>query len=132
MIKIVITGSRDWPMDKAHLIWEALEQVWTALQARQETWENPEVEFHHGMCPYGGADLIGASWAHGAGWLVVPHPPLRNVGWAYAKRNQEMIDLNPDYVVACFLEGAGNRGTQMTFDMAEKAGISDRIIIVRG
>lgn len=120
-------------MDKAHIIWLELEK----LRARIDTiWaysnRSPRVRFHHGHCPYGGADLIGASWAHGAGWEIEPHPPLRQIGWAYAKRNQEMIDLDPDYVVACFLEGAGNRGTQMTYDMAIAAGLQDRIIKVEG
>lgn len=126
MTHIVITGSRDWPVEKAHIIWEALQRL---------SWDLPKVGpiyFHHGVCPYGGADLIGASWAHGAGWIVKDHPPIKQAAWAYAKRNQEMVDLNPDYVVACFLEGAGNRGTQMTFDMAVKAGLEDRIIVVRG
>lgn len=131
MINIVVTGSRDWPIDKAPVIWEALEQIWFKLCVGLESWETPEIEFHHGECPYGGADLIGASWAHGAGWKVTPHPPVKREGWAYAKRNQEMIDLNPDYVVACFLEGAGNRGTQMTVDMAIRAGLKDRIVEVR-
>lgn len=128
MTVVVITGSRDWPASKAHHIWKALERI-------KESWElGPyfeTVEFHHGECPYGGADVIGASWAAGAGWEVVPHPPLEQKGWAYAKRNQEMIDLVPDYVVACFLEGAGNRGTQMTYDMAVAAGLKDRIVEVR-
>lgn len=133
MIHIVITGSRDWPIDKAPIIWNAMEKVWIRIQSPLERWENPEVMFHHGMCPYGGADLIGASWASGAGWLVRPHPPKQQVGWAYAQRNKEMIDLLPDYVVVCYLEGAKNAGTKMTHDMAIAAGIpEDRIIEVRG
>ena len=129
MTIIVITGSRDWPIQKAPLIWDALQK----LQERHEDdWHWTPMELHHGDCPYGGADLIGASWAAGAGWEVIPHPPIEQRGWAYAKRNQEMIDLNPDHVVACFLEGSGNRGTQMTYDMAVAAGLKNRIITVRG
>lgn len=129
MTVVVITGSRDWQIDKAPLIWDALRKL---EKAHENDWHWSPMELHHGACPYGGADLIGASWAHGADWEVIPHPPIKNIGWAYAKRNQEMIDLNPTYVVACFLEGAGNRGTQMTFDMAVAAGLSDRIVVVRG
>ena len=129
MTKIVITGSRDWSMDKAHIIWEALRKL---EKVHENDWHWSPMELHHGACPYGGADLIGASWAHGAGWEVVAHPPIKQQGWAYAKRNQEMIDLNPDHIVACFLEGAGNRGTQMTYDMAVASGLKDRILIVRG
>lgn len=117
------------------MIWGALDKIKRSIGDGVETdygWAPHTVVFHHGECPYGGADLIGASWAAGAGWYVLPHPPIKNAAWAYAKRNQEMIDLNPDYVVACFLEGSGNRGTQMTHDMAVKAGLSDRIIVIRG
>jgi hypothetical protein len=130
MIHVVLTGSRDWPIQKANLIWEALERIYEEINWGFSV--KQRVTFHQGECPYGGADLIGASWAHGAGWTVLPHPPIKQAAWAYAKRNQEMIDLNPDYVVACFLEGAGNRGTQMTFDMAVTAGLEDRIRVVRG
>lgn len=132
MTSIVITGSRDWPISKAHVIWEVLEQLWFDLCVDVESWETPDIEFHHGECPYGGADLIGASWAHGAGWKVTPHPPEQQIGWAYAKRNKEMVDLMPDYVVACYLEGAKNAGTKMTHEMALARGLEDRIIIVRG
>lgn len=120
---VMITGSRDWPMDKAHIIWEALEEVWTEICGLVED-PAGDVTFHHGECPYGGADLIGASWAAGAGWKVVPHPPEVQEGWAYAARNQDMVDMHPQYVVACFLEGAGNRGTTMTYKMAEASGLN--------
>lgn len=129
VINIVITGSRDWPMDKAHIIWLTLDKLRTKIDS---LYDLPRIRFHHGQCPYGGADLIGASWAHGAGWEIEPHPAIKNVGWAYAKRNQEMIDVNPDYVIVCFLEGAGNKGTIMTYNMAVKAGLEDRIIEIRG
>jgi len=129
MTVVVITGSRDWPPEKAHLIWDALRRI---QDAHEMDWHWTPMELHHGECPFGGADLIAASWADGADWKVKAHPPLKQQGWAYAKRNQEMIDLNPDYVVACFLEGAGNRGTQMTYDMAVAAGLKNRIVEVRG
>lgn len=128
MTKVVITGSRDWPPEKAFHIWRALRKI---ERAHELDWNYSGLELHHGECPYGGADLIAASWAAGADWEVIPHPPIKREGWAYAKRNQEMIDENPDYVVACFLEGAGNRGTQMTYDMAVAAGLKDRIVEVR-
>lgn len=128
MTVVVITGSRDWPASKAHLIWDELRKI---QDYHDMDWHWSPYELHHGECPYGGADLIAASWAAGADWEVIAHPPEEQVGWAYAARNQEMIDLNPDYVVACFLEGAGNRGTTMTYDMAVRAGLKDRIVEVR-
>jgi hypothetical protein len=127
--KVVITGSRDWPIDKAHLIWDALRKL---ENAHEDDWFWSPMELHHGECPFGGADLIAASWAAGADWGVIPHPPEQQIGWAYAKRNKEMIDLMPDYVVVCYLEGAGNRGTTMTHEMALAQGLDDRIIVVRG
>lgn len=132
-IHVVITGSRDWPVEKAPVIWDALEEIAEAIGDGEEYeygWRPHRIVFHHGECPFGGADLIGASWAAGRGWEVVPHPPLKREGWAYAKRNQEMIDLNPDYVLGCFLKGAANKGTQMTFDMAKDAGIEQRWSVV--
>lgn len=129
MTVVVITGSRDWPASKAHLIWEKLQEI---QDYHDMDWHWSPYVLHHGECPYGGADVIAASWASGAGWEVIPHPPEENAGWAYAARNQKMIDTDPDYVVACFLEGAGNRGTQMTYDMAVRAGLKDRIVEVRG
>lgn len=129
MIHIVITGSRDWPMAKAHVIWEELEKIYNDLamdEALCDSLGHPIVTLHHGECPYGGADLIASSWASGAGWEVKPHPPLKQEARYYAMRNQEMIDLKPDYVLAFFLEGAGNRGTNMTYDMAKRAGLSRR------
>jgi hypothetical protein len=132
MTNVVITGSREWPIDKAWIIWEALarikDEVDNLAVLYSDYWKTT---FHHGECPYGGADLIGASWAAGAGWEVLGHPPEQRVGWAYAKRNKEMIDLLPDYVVVCYLEGAGNRGTKMTHEMALARGLEDRIVEVR-
>lgn len=120
MTSIVITGSRDWPSDKAHIIWEKLRMI---EKRHENDWHWSPFVLRHGECPYGGVDLIAASWAAGADWEVISHPPEVREGWAYAKRNQEMIDTSPDYVVAFFLKGAGNRGTQMTYDMAKEAGL---------
>lgn len=128
MTRVVITGSRDWPIDKAWHIWEALRKI---EKAHEDDWHWTPLVLHHGECPFGGADLIAASWADGAGWQVRAHPPEKREAKYYAKRNREMIALAPDYVVACFLEGAGNRGTQMTYDMAVAAGLKDKIVEVR-
>ena len=129
MTSVVITGSRDWPITKAHLIWEALRKI---HDYHMEDWHWTGLELHHGECYTGGADLVGASWAAGAGWEVIPHPPVIPKGWALAERNQKMIDLMPDYVVVCYLGAVKGRGTQMTYDMAIAAGLKDRIIEVRG
>jgi hypothetical protein len=121
---VVITGSRDFPIDKAPIIWEALRKM---EKEHEDDWHWSPWELHHGECPFGGADLIGASWASGAGWKVVSHPPKERTGYYYNLRNQEMVDLNPDYVLACFLRGAKNQGTTNTVNMAKAAGLKDRI-----
>lgn len=120
MTSVVVTGSRDWPPEKAPIIWKHLSRI---QSLHENDWHWSPFVLRHGECPYGGVDLIAASWAAGADWEVIPHPPEVREGWAYAKRNQEMIDTSPDYVVAFFLKGAGNRGTQMTYDMAKEAGL---------
>lgn len=129
MTLVVFSGSRYWPPEKAHLIWNALRKL---EKAHEMDWHWSPMELHHGACYLGGADLIAASWADGADWDVQAHPAEKPAAWALAKRNQEMIDLIPDYVVTCFLEGQKNKGTQMVHDMAIKAGLEDRIIRVEG
>lgn len=120
MTSVVVTGSRDWPPEKASIIWKHLKRI---QDLHENDWHWSPFVLRHGECPFGGVDLIAASWAAGADWEVIPHPPEAREGWAYAKRNKEMIDTSPDYVIAFFLKGAGNRGTQMTYDMAKAAGL---------
>jgi len=87
------------------------------------------LELWHGECPEGGVDAYCAAYGYGRGWEVVPFPPKPSDGRTvlyprdFAIRNQLMIDSKPDMVLGFFLEGAKNRGTQMTIDMAAKAGI---------
>lgn len=129
-IHVMITGSRDFPIEKAPAIWSVLKEIKNQIGDGVETewgWAPHRVIFHHGECPFGGADLIGASWAAGAGWKVVSHPPKKRTGYYYNLRNQEMVDLEPDYVLACFLQGAENKGTTNTVNMAKTAGLQDRL-----
>lgn len=116
-MKILVTGSRDWPVSKMQVIFYYLDKFRDA---------GLEVELLHGECPLGGVDAYCAAYGHGAGWNVRSFPPKPSNGRTelvpkdYAIRNQAMVDEMPDVVLAFFLHGAGNRGTQMTVDMARK------------
>jgi hypothetical protein len=112
-----VTGSRDIEPKQAWVIWQALADIEENIGA----WL--PIELLQGECPYGGADLIAASWAAGAGWMVTDFPAEANAGWAYAKRNKAMVDRKPDVFLCFFKKGAENRGTKMTRDMAKAAGI---------
>jgi hypothetical protein len=114
-VKILITGSRDWPASKMQAIFFYLDKFRDA---------GLKVELLHGECPVGGVDAYCAAYGHGAGWNVRAFPPRPSDGRTelypkdYAIRNQAMVDEMPDLVLAFFLHGAGNRGTKMTVDMA--------------
>lgn len=117
--KILVTGSRDWPMtgEKSLVISRILDLF--------SNFTSEPVELWHGECPYGGVDALAAAHGSQCGWEVVPFPPKPSYGHTelrpkdYAKRNKAMVDSGPDLVLAFFLQGAGNRGTKMTWDMAD-------------
>lgn len=117
-IVIGMTGSRDFGPDEAWKIWQILAGI-EEESVGQKTLLN-------GECPFGGADLIAASWAAGAGWEVEGFPPEVKEGWAYAKRNRAMVDRHPDLFLCFFKQGSGNRGTKMTYDMAKAAKLNVR------
>lgn len=87
-----------------------------------------DVTLDHGGCTVGtdvqnslykGVDGIADWHARLLNWKVTPHPADPSKGPSrFAIRNQEMVNLTPDYVLAFFLKGAKNAGTQMTMDMA--------------
>lgn len=113
-----MTGSRDFGPNEAWVIWQILSRLDAEI--------GRPVTLLNGECPFGGADLIAASWAAGAGWGVEGFPPEAREGWAYAKRNQAMVDRNPDLFLCFFKKGAGNQGTTMTRNMAKRAGLKIR------
>lgn len=125
-MKILVTGSREWPLSRAGVISRFLDKF-----AERST---DGIHLIHGACPYGrpsdspykGVD--GHAHAHAVlrGWRVQPVPPEPSEGrtWLVAKdfaiRNQLMVDMLPDMVIAFPLSGQENRGTAMTIEMAEK------------
>lgn len=120
--KICVTGSREWPMtgEKSWVISRLLDTI-----ERMGNKSSQQVELWQGECPYGGVDALSAAYGESRGWIVRSFPPKPSNGHTelramdYAKRNRAMVDAGPDVVVAFFLNGAGNRGTQMTYDMSK-------------
>ena len=123
MTKVLITGSRDWPPTAS-----AMEVIFVAIDKYLElSWDAPEMIV--GMSPAGGVDAYAYAYGMGVGYMVHPVPAEPSDGRTklyprdFAIRNKKMVDMKPDIVLAFFLTGAKNSGTQMTVDMAVKAGI---------
>lgn len=111
-MKILITGSRDWKDGKV---------IERALADYANYDSRYDVEFIHGGAQ--GADLMGSIIARRFGWKVTEV----KADWdAYGKaaggiRNQQMVDMQPDVVLA--FQKDNSRGTQDCMDRAKKAGI---------
>lgn len=122
-MRIIVTGSREWT-DK-----QTLRSALDSLLAEIPT--NEDVVIVHGACPRG-ADQMADEWARhaaftGLGVTVEPHP----ADWKMGKqaghwRNQHMVNLGADMVLAFFHTGAPNRGTADCVRRAEEAGIPVR------
>lgn len=123
MTKILITGSRDYP-PTAHALEGLFREIdnWLA-----DSWNLPEMIV--GMSPKGGVDTYAYAYGMGCGYGIIPVPAeilpgeFQPRSWQYAARNRKMVDMKPDVVLAFFVKGAGNRGTQMTVEMAEDKSI---------
>lgn len=129
MYRVLLTGSRNW--DNPDLIRIVLDSVRSA---------HPDMVLVHGDCQ-AGADAIGAEWAavnripeepHPAGWRR--SSAGRRINWVHPlKRNEEMVDLGADVVLAfampCVKDGCKytkfhpSHGTSHTMTLAEVAGI---------
>lgn len=119
-MRLLVTGSRDWPLAKAGVISRFMDR-----------YDDGEMTLLHGCCPYGEASespykgVDGHAEAHALrkGWEVLRFPPEPSngrypVARDFAIRNQKMVDEEPDIVLAFYLKGAANKGTQMTEEMA--------------
>jgi hypothetical protein len=112
--QILVTGSRDW---------EDVELIRSAIRSVYE----PGAVLHHGGAK--GADTIAGAYARGVGLEVIEHPAQwstygRRAGFL---RNKEMVELQPDVVLA--FQRFGSKGTQHTIDLAVERGI--RVIAYR-
>jgi len=112
--KILVTGSREF---------SNIEMVRSALIAEVPTGEDVIVI----QGDAAGADRIAKELAIAspiATVVTVPADWVNRPRWqAGPLRNQHMLELNPDIVLAFFKEGAGNRGTQNCVNQARDMGI---------
>lgn len=123
-MKIVVTGSREWPLSKISVVTRHINKAFG---------DSEEKILMHGCCPVGtdidrtpykGVDGIVDVYGRLRGWDVRHFPPDPSKGPSrFAIRNQQMIDGRPDKVLAFFNSQSGNRGTQMTYDMAMEANL---------
>lgn len=137
-LRILVTGSRDWKDVRA--IEQALLE-YHPVDAQGFDLPDDKPTLVHGDCPVG-ADRIAKIAAGFLGWIPEPHPaawlaPCRpqcqpghrrrgKLGGSYCPaagnyRNQDMVDLGADVVLAFHLNGS--RGTADCIERAEKAGL---------
>lgn len=123
MKRILVTGSREF--DNISLVENSIIDLQDEVYI---DWHDTTIV--HGDCP-SGADRWADDFANSVNLKVERYP----ADWAkYGKRaaylrNQAMVDsLVPDrdIVLAFKQRGSANRGTQMTIDLARKAGLEIR------
>lgn len=131
-MRILVTGSRDWADRNA--VYRALNQVCDDFGLNYppdeygNTMPDPSrITVVHGHCPTG-ADQIADDWCIGAFFEAERHPADwdRHGKAAGPIRNQEMVDLGADLVLAFPARGI-SRGTWDCVDRAREAGIPVRI-----
>ena len=137
-MRVLTTGSRDW--DRQDVVDGALDILARAAAAAGDG----ELVVVHGACfpkpnPDGSMPLVSADWlvelwarrwqSHPLTIRIERHPAnWRKYGRRYAgrKRNQEMVDLGADLVLA-FHRG-GSSGTAHCVEAAEKAELTTKVI----
>ena len=118
MLKVLVTGSRDWTDPGAIEL-----EIFRALYETKTTFS--EAVLIHGACP-SGADAMADAYARANGMHIIRRP----ADWdRYGKRagyvrNAELVDLGPDVCLAFIRQKS--RGATMTADLAEGAGIEVR------
>lgn len=115
MFRILVTGSRDWP--SGHVVQEAI------ISLKEDYpfyWD--DVVIVHGDCPTG-ADAMAQEFCDTFYINFERHPADWSAFGKFAgpKRNQEMVDLGADVVLAFPL--ANSRGTLGCMKMAKDAGL---------
>lgn len=111
MIRILVTGSRDW--DDPGLI-----DHWLGCMA----YGYKDVTLVSGHCP-NGADKYAEDYAYSRGWSVELHP-AEWLAWGKRAgfiRNQQMVDLGADFCLA--FRKNNSKGTTHCGEAAELAGI---------
>ena len=126
-MKVLVCGDRNWTDRKR--VFVVLSHVYAGWLATKE--EGETFTIIEGQCR--GADKIGGEWAEMMKKRGVIHDPVpaqwdRYGRGAGPKRNQEMLDRNPDLVVAFHDAITESRGTKDMVGRAEKAGVKTWLI----
>lgn len=115
LIRILITGSRDWSD------FEAVKRAINDATADFQPWD---IVIIHGNCPTG-ADKIADEYGKQQGFSIESYPADWSKGRkAGPLRNQQMVDRGADICLA-FPQGK-SYGTRGCMKMAERAGIPVR------
>lgn len=124
MIRLLVTGSREWPIERKREVWIALDDAYRrAMNDRSIlTLDKVDVTLVSGACPRG-VDAIAEDFAIQRDWTVERHPAAWDLHQKAAGfiRNQEMADLGADACVAMPL--GRSPGTRDMIRRALKAGI---------
>jgi hypothetical protein len=125
-VRILVTGSRDWPYRE--IVWRELDLAVSDRFLRET------ITVVEGQSPGGGADDHVHEWVlmmqrKGFDVRSERHPPdRRRHGWPMAAfiRNQEMVDAGADLCLAFRLNGSA--GTTDCLARIRKAGLPRKII----
>jgi hypothetical protein len=117
-VKILVTGSRDWT-DSAKIATEIFRCLYEMKTPHSESL------LIHGDCPTG-ADKLADDYARTTGMHIWRFPADWDTHGKRAGflRNAEMVDLEPDVVLA-FIKN-GSKGASMTAALAEKKKLETR------
>jgi hypothetical protein len=123
--RILVTGSRDW--EDADVIFQALLVATTDLSG---TLEFDQVTLVSGACPTGADHIAETIWEGTFDGYVERHPAdwgMHGKKAGYV-RNAQMVSLGADICLAFIKDNS--KGSRMTADLAEKAGIEVRRYLV--
>lgn len=121
MVKILITGSRDW---------DDYETIYKAIQVIILNYPNEERHLIHGGAK--GADMLSGKAAAKMGFdsiKVVPADWEQHGKRAGFIRNSEMVKMGADFCLA-FIKNE-SRGATMTADLAEVTGIVTKRFMIK-
>ena len=112
-MKVLVTGDRDWA--DCGLVWQELEAL-----------DDVELVIQGGAR---GADACARKWAEGCGISKTVDAKWKQYGKAAGViRNSEMLDMNPDLVLAFHDSIETSKGTKDCVEKARKKGLSVRLI----